>query len=192
MERSSAMRVISGEFGGRILRTPRVREFRPTTDRVKESVFNILSNIVVWKDTTFCDLFCGSGNLGIEALSRGARFGVFVEHDRLALNILKTNLTLADTQRYRVHAMLVERFLHQSKEKHDLYFIDPPYAYERYEELLNLIATRHLIKPNGIALIEHDGRRELREYSHWQRMTTRSFGTTGITIFRIKELVVSQ
>lgn len=178
------MRVISGEFGGRILRAPHVREFRPTTDRVKESVFNILSNIIDWENITFCDLFSGSGNLGIEALSRGARFGAFVEQDRSALDILKRNLQIVDKTRYHVHAMPVERFLNHTNEVYDLCFIDPPYAYESYEKILAVIAARRLITPNGIALIEHDGRKRLPDYQLWHHVTTRSFGTTGITIFR--------
>jgi 16S rRNA (guanine966-N2)-methyltransferase len=123
------MRVIAGSLGGRRLIAPSGRATRPTSDRVREALFSILGDI---EGFTVLDLYAGTGALGIEALSRGARHATFVEQARSALRSLRQNLTALDlAERSRIVAAPVERVLSVPpwpSETFDLVLIDPPYA----------------------------------------------------------------
>jgi 16S rRNA (guanine966-N2)-methyltransferase len=127
------MRVIAGELGGRHLQAPPGRSTRPTSDRVREAVFAMLGDI---HGARVLDLFAGTGALGIEALSRGARTAVFVEHDARAARVLGENLDrlgipshAADVRRLDVLVAL--RDARKRRETYDLVFIDPPYGRAR-------------------------------------------------------------
>lgn len=177
------MRVIAGEMKGRTLRVPAAAAFRPTTDRVKESVFNILNGLLDWQDSTVCDLFAGSGSLGIEALSRGALRVCFVEESRASLAVLERNigdLTLA--ARTQVSPRKVEHFLRDAGERYALVLADPPYRYQRIDELLAGIAG--ILAEDGIAILEHEGERRVESTSLLRAFDRREYGTTAVTFFQ--------
>lgn len=151
------MRVITGIAKGRPLKTVKGREVRPTADRVKESLFNVIGGRVV--DAVFLDLFAGSGAVGIEALSRGARSCVFVELMTPHLKVVEENL--ANTQ-LKERAELLRRDaraavadLGQRQRRFDLIFVDPPYGQELVPVCLELIAEHGLLAEDGWIICEH-------------------------------------
>ncbi len=152
------MRVIAGEFGRRTLVAPKGDTTRPTPDRLRESLFSILAPVLAGTD--FVDLYCGSGAVGIEALSRGAAHCLFVEKDRAALEALRENLaTLKIGARAEVVAKPVGSVLQQRAIK-GIVFIDPPYgAVHDYENALEWISASSA----DIVLFQHDRRLKLPE-----------------------------
>jgi 16S rRNA (guanine966-N2)-methyltransferase len=182
------MRVIAGALRGRSIRPPNARDFRPTTDRVKETVFNILSHRMEMEACLVCDLFAGSGSLGIEALSRGAAHVVFVENGRAALPILRRNLSELGLERVtEVLAEAAERFLRSTARTFDLMLADPPYAFEGHVAMLETISARGLLRTGGMVVMEHSAKMLLTAPAEWTTVTMRDFGTTAVTILREDE-----
>lgn len=147
------MRVISGKARGRRLKEPLGRDIRPTTDKVKESIFNILQFDI--EGRRVLDLFAGTGQLGIEALSRGAAGAVFVDASPKALALVRENLKIADVaENAEVYQAESVSFLSHTPRKFDLVFLDPPYDTPLLEQALNAVFQFDILKPNGIILCE--------------------------------------
>ncbi len=143
------MRVIAGEARGRRLRAPKAESVRPTSDRVREAIFDILASRGAVEDATVLDLFAGSGALGIEALSRGAASVVFVDHDREAIetiraNLATTGLDVRGPTASRVEVVQAEAlaFCARQRRRFDLALCDPPYAFADWEALLGVLPAR--------------------------------------------------
>lgn len=151
------MRVITGTAKGRPLATVKGRDIRPTADRVKESLFNVLGPRVV--DAEFLDLFAGSGAVGIEALSRGARRCVFVELMTAHLKVVEENLAktglAAGAELVRRDARSAAADLGRRGRRFDLIFIDPPYGQGLVDEALEAVAGNQLLNPGGWVACEH-------------------------------------
>ena len=146
------MRVITGTARGRRLKTPGNYDIRPTTDNVKESVFNIIQFDI--EGRRVLDLFAGTGQLGIEALSRGAECAVFVERRRDALQVIRENLEACGmTDKARVVNGDAMSYL-KSGEKFDLIFLDPPYASGLLEQALEEIVRFDICRRHGIIVAE--------------------------------------
>ena len=177
------MRVIAGRIGGRLLRAPRGRDTtRPTSDRVKEAIFSMLDTV---QDAQVLDLFAGTGALGIEALSRGAKRAVFVERDRAALEALSANLGALSLQASedevrRGEALSALRSARKHSETYDLVLIDPPYrrASDLGGELS--LALAPLLTPQARVVVESDRRAPLE--LPWEIEKERRYGDTTITI----------
>jgi 16S rRNA (guanine966-N2)-methyltransferase len=178
------MRVIAGRFGGRRLKSPRGRVTRPTSDRVREALFSLLGDLT---DAIVLDLFAGTGGLGIEALSRGARRAVFVERNAMAARALRANLaelelapTDAEVRQADVRSAL--RTARERQETYDLVFIDPPYsqAHDWGTELSGLLPS--LLSPASRVVVESDRRMPLGLAVEVER--ERRYGDTAITIHR--------
>lgn len=179
------MRIIAGLWKGRTLHVPHNATFRPTTDRVKESVFNILAGRINWQHASVCDLFAGSGSLGIEAFSRGAASVCFVEQYHASLSVLERNISeLAAGERLRIVRMNVERFLARIEERFDLILADPPYGYQEIDQLTESLA--HILADDGIAVVEHDGRKTVAETSRLRISEHRTYGRTAVTFLEPK------
>ena len=144
------MRVITGSARGRRLKTPENYDIRPTTDNVKESVFNILQFDI--EGRRVLDLFAGTGQLGIEALSRGAASAVFIDRDRAAVQIVKDNLKTCGLG----GTVLCTDALEYLKDcgRFDLIFIDPPYDSGLYDEVLQTINSFDILSEGGIMIVE--------------------------------------
>ncbi len=151
------MRVITGSAKGRPLKTVKGRDVRPTSDRVKETLFNIIGARVV--DCAFLDLFAGSGAVGIEALSRGARLCYFVELATPHLKVVRENLAatrLGDrAQLLRRDARAAAADLGNRGAVFDLIFLDPPYGQGLVPETLELVVRHGLLQEDGWAICEH-------------------------------------
>lgn len=145
------MRVITGSARGRRLQTPEGLDVRPTTDQVKEAMFSIIQFEV--EGAMVLDLFAGSGQLGIEALSREARFAVFVDQSRAAQEVIRQNLqTTGLAHQSRVVAMDSLAFLASAKDTFDIALLDPPYHQGILDKALPLLAAH--MSPGGIILCE--------------------------------------
>lgn len=144
------MRVVSGTARGRKLKTPDTYDMRPTTDNVKESIFNILMNRV--EDTRVLDLFAGTGQLGIEAISRGAHEVVFIDNNNESLKIIKDNLKTCKFDANVIKADATEYL--KCGGKFDLIFIDPPYDSDEYEKVFDAIMKFDILNPGGIIVVE--------------------------------------
>ena len=148
------MRVIAGTARGLRRKTPEGMDTRPTTDRIKETLFNMLQPYL--PDAVFIDLYSGSGGIGIEALSRGARHAYFVENNRSALSCITDNLQFTRfTDRATVLRQDVLSALPGIHEKEaDVIFMDPPYHQEWERQVLEALADGKLLSENGIVIIE--------------------------------------
>lgn len=150
------MRVIAGSARSLKLKTPAGNDVRPTTDRIKETLFNILSPDIYGAD--FLDMFAGSGAIGIEALSRGANSCVFVEKSRESLGCINDNLThtkLADKAKVMsLDAVASVSRLYHDGRRFDIIFMDPPYNQELEKKVLEAIADYSILKEDGMIIIE--------------------------------------
>ena len=144
------MRVITGSARGRRLKTPDTYDIRPTTDNVKEAVFNIIQFDV--EGRRVLDLFAGTGQLGIEALSRGAAEAVFVDRDREAVKIVKENLKACSLQAVVRQEDALSAL--RREEKFDLIFVDPPYDAGLYGPVLETIKSVDKLTDGGIIICE--------------------------------------
>jgi len=181
------LRVIGGTAKGRHLRFPSNRKIRPTSSKVRESVFNILTPYV--KNAMFLDLFAGSGAVGIEALSRGASFAVFVESSSRCLSILKVNLELCGfSDRAEIYPADVMSFLSTHKQPtpgYDIVFVDPPYRYREWEGLLSKIIYGGIISNSGLLIVEHSSRIALPLIGKGPHKVYR-YGDTALSVFHIR------
>jgi 16S rRNA (guanine966-N2)-methyltransferase len=179
------MRVIAGEYRGRTIVTVPDRSVRPATDRVRQTLFDLLTTRMVFDDARVLDLFAGSGSLGIEALSRGARSAVFVEAAREPARLIERNLqTLRCTDRGRVVVMDALVFARGSHSPYDLVFADPPYAFEGTAGLPGLLIGSALVAPGGWLLIEHTNAQVFTDTDRYSVGPVRKFGRTVVTFFR--------
>lgn len=153
------MRVITGSARGRKLKTPANDDVRPTTDNVKESVFNILRSDI--EGRRVLDLFAGTGQLGIEAISRGAKDVVFVDSAVTSLNIVRENLRLCSFEAAVVRSDAVSYLKHCGK--FDVIFVDPPYDANLYESVLETINSFDILTEGGIIIAEARRERVLPE-----------------------------
>ena len=184
------MRIISGASKGRKLATPKDRSLRPTSDRIKESIFNILRGRI--EGGAALDLFAGTGNLGIEALSRGAKEAIFVEKGRQALRVIQRNLAQCRMEeRSEVLSMDANRaieILEQRGRTFDLIFIDPPYEQGLIERTLVKLNCHPIFHENSILVVQHH-RRELLSTAakDWNLIRQRQIGETVISILTLQE-----
>lgn len=177
------IKVSGGSFKSRFLQYPSEISLRPTTSKVKEAIFNMIGNEI--KGKRVLDLFCASGNLGIEALSRGAESVVFVDHAQKVLKYLSINLKNLNIQnRVKVIKMDVIKFLKRSKEKFELIFADPPYRKGWIERILPHCVT--LLAPQGIIVVEHEKELILKDLDDLKIIKKKKYGDTAITIFKRK------
>ena len=151
------MRVIAGQAKGKSLFGP-VRDChtRPITDRAKESLFNILTGLII--DARFLDLFAGTGSVGIEALSRGARYAAFVENSKLALKIIKRNLTHTKLEDYaKIIFADVTKYLAGPTVPFDIIFLAPPQYQKLWSKTLHLIDSNpEWLTVNGLTIVQID------------------------------------
>jgi len=183
------MRVIAGRAKGRRLKAPRGRDLRPTADRVKEALFNILPRDLSGKKVL--DLFAGTGSLSIEALSRGAEEAVLVDVSKEATRLIEDNLrALGFTGRARVltdPVFKTARSLARARERFDLILIDPPYDKGLAGETLKALAKEGLLTESGTAVAEHSVREKIDDrYGALVLSDRRRYGDTELSFFRYR------
>ena len=152
------MRVIAGKFKGRQLKMPRGSKLRPTSERVKEALFNILGENI--SGASFLELFAGSGNIGIEAISRGAQTVILVDNSPLCIKTIKATLKRigAYAEFLPFDAEGAIKMLYQKKRKFDFVFLDPPYYEDKLKNCLIKICHYDILKAHSLVIAEHNKR----------------------------------
>ena len=178
------MRVITGKARGVALKTPDGMSTRPTADRVKEALFSVINFDVPGMDVL--DLFGGTGQLGIEALSRGAKSAVFIDSGEAACKLIRENLkrTKLEGQAKVIRSDYMS-FLRSCKQKFGIIFLDPPYAEVFLENALNCITEIDILQSGGIIVAERPLGKELSlDFPGYTRSKDYKYGTTLITLYR--------
>lgn len=186
------MRITGGELGGRIIKVPKTDEIRPTQDRVREALFNIIQFEVASAD--FLDLFAGSGAVGLEALSRGAASVTFVERNRRHLAVLRENLSAFQSSIERPSTIIAAdayNFITSyTGPGFTIAFADPPYALgeeKGYASVLETLAARGVVRPGGLFIAEMTAVQQAEETPGWELVRDRQYGKTRICIWRRKD-----
>ena len=186
------MRIIGGQYRSRVLASFKGEEIRPTADRVKESLFNILSPRLY--GARVLDLFCGSGALGLESLSRGAREAVFNDLSKDSLDVLRKNVAMLGVQsQAKIYNYDYAQCLAALRGKFDVVFIDPPYRTEYGLKALNAVMEHDLLAQKGVAVFERD--RPFEEAGLTDRLILtdeRKYGKTYLSFFTRREEVAEE
>src|SRR5512137_2523280 len=194
------MRIIAGKAKGRTLVAPKAKNLRPTTDRVKESLFNILAV----SGKRFLDLFAGAGSVGLEAVSRGASRVILVENNRSCAEVIRTNIGRCgfvnipldgiaggSGQDIEVVEVPVDRglkLLGHRGERFDVIFADPPYEQNLIGETLRLIRAQELMSQDGVLVVQHSAREEIPARREGYRIAdSRRYGETALSFLRLQQ-----
>ena len=159
------MRIIGGNKGGLMISPPKKLKVRPTTDRSKEALFNILNNKLDYTQITALDLFSGTGNISYEFSSRGAEYVCAVEMNKRSIDFIKNFSQIND---FNIEAMKIDvlNFLKLTDKKFNVIFADPPYDLkdEKYYEIINLIFKNRILKNDGFLIVEHSSKTQLNQH----------------------------
>jgi 16S rRNA (guanine966-N2)-methyltransferase len=174
------VRIIAGQFGGRFISSPDTTRTHPMSERVKGAMFNVIGDV---SGMTVLDAFAGTGALGLEALSRGAKKATFIERDRAAQNVLRENIkTLGVDECAKLIRSTVAAWDETSiKEQFDLIFADPPYHDVQFSTVSRLFD--HL-KPNGLMILSHPGRESAPTVNGVVVVDNRSYGDAALAFYR--------
>ncbi|GBG96808.1 16S rRNA (guanine(966)-N(2))-methyltransferase RsmD [Lactococcus termiticola] len=177
------MRVVAGEYGGRPLKSLAGKTTRPTTDKVKGSIFNMLGQY--FEGGRVLDLFAGSGGLSIEAVSRGCDQAVLIEKDRSAQAVIQENITMTkESGKFELMKTTAEQAIPRLSGQFDLLFLDPPYAKEQIVANLETLQARDLLADQALAVCETDKSVELPEsIGQLQQIKQKTYGISKITIY---------
>lgn len=183
------MRVVSGDFKGRMLKAVPGTATRPTTDKVKEALFNMIGPY--FTGGVGLDLFAGSGGLGIEALSRGLDQVIFVDRDGKAIHVINENLKSCGLEQkaevYRNDAIRALKAIQKRKLVFDFVFLDPPYQKQQLVLLMEMIDKDGLIQQEGMVICEHSSSISLPEkIGKLVQTRNESYGIIGITLYKMQ------
>lgn len=182
------MRVISGSRKGHKLKTPKGQNTRPTEDRIKESLFNILGNLK--KEDLVLDLFAGTGGIGIEFLSRGVKSCYFIDSSHDSIKTIKENLShtkfLDNSFVYKKDSIVAIKFLREKKLKFDYIYIDPPFKnHKLLFNILDSLNNNSILKDNGLIIVEHENKVDIeKNLNNFQVVDTRKYGSKSITFIK--------
>ena len=179
------MRIIAGEFRGRSIESVRDLSVRPTTDRAKQTIFDILSNRIEFDNLDVLDLFAGSGSLGLEALSRGVKSVTFIDKARKSLDVLQKNITsLQCEMRCSVYQADVFWYLKNINRAFDLIFVDPPYKLENIGVLPNAIYDSGVLHGGTYVVMEHSRESVIELDEKKYEILKKAFGQTTVLILK--------
>lgn len=177
------MRIISGSRRGHKLHEFTGQDVRPTTDRVKESIFNLVQGYV--PSSRVLDMYAGSGALSFEALSRGAAYAVLLDNDPKSIEIIRKNVSeLGFYEMCQIRNISCFDYAKSTNDSFDVIFLDPPYNKGLIEPTLMAIAENNLLNPDGIIVLESDNTDFKSEFSGLEMIKQRRYGRTFITIYK--------
>lgn len=176
------MRVIAGNYKGRKLNSPADDSIRPTSDRIKESVFNMLQSDIT--GCVFVDLFAGSGAMGIEALSRGASYAYFIDSDKESIKLIKKNTEFVTCESYNILWQDYKTFFKMLKnESVDIIYVDPPYKMESvYTDVFEL--AKSALSTKGLIVLECNDMIMLDNKNGYSIINRKKYGKTYIGIYK--------
>jgi 16S rRNA (guanine966-N2)-methyltransferase len=175
------MRIVGGEYRGRMFNPGKSFKARPTTDFAKEGLFNVLTNLVDFGEVKVLDLFSGTGSISYEFLSRGCKDLTLIELDFQHIQFIKSVMKELN-EVAKVYRADVFKFLESEKTKYDLIFADPPYDLPRFAEVPEIIFRRNLIKPDGMLVIEHPKNINFSNLPHFSEV--RKYGSVHFSFFK--------
>ncbi len=176
------MRIITGLLKGRIIDVPKNHKLRPTTGRAKEGIFSTIDSRRFLENARVLDLFAGTGNLGFEALSRGASHATFVDRDKYLLRRIEDySREFEVSDQVSTRCANVEEFLQGPPIPVDFIFCDPPYKYETFDPILDPIFQNNWLNEGGWLIVEHNKYNRFED--HPNCYITKEYGRTLITIF---------
>ncbi len=176
------MRIITGKLKGRRFEIPKGMDVRPTTDRTKESIFNKIDAYKYIEGALVLDLFGGSGNLGFEAISRGAKSVTYVDIESRNIQLIEKAATdFGIEHQVRTNVSDVQRYLNGTPIPYDFIFCDPPYNYEWMDEMVSQILENNWLKEDGWFILEHDKYHKFEEHPHC--FFSKAYGRTTVSIF---------
>lgn len=180
------MRVVAGKHRSRPLISPKNRDVRPTTDMIKESIFNIIQNDVV--GSKFLDLFAGSGAIGIEAISRGADKVVFVDNSKESIGIIKQNLQMLKEESQVIFGDYEYALTRLKNGEFDIIFLDPPYSFKDIATILDKIKENNVLSSSGIVIFEslYDKNAD-KNVNGYSIIKSKKYGITSIDIYEREE-----
>lgn len=187
----TAMRVISGRFKGHPLKAVPGKNTRPTTDRVKEAIFNMVPN-GIYREKKGLDLFAGTGSLGIEALSRGCAHVTFVDNQQQAISVIYHNIKALGLEEhskvYKQDAVRMIRLLAKRKERFRIIFVDPPYDWPHLDTLLKEMGRLELLERDGVMVVETAKQHDLSlHYPGLGQIKHHVYGDTAVRIYMREE-----
>lgn len=185
------MRVISGDKKGFKLKAPKGMDTRPTEDRIKESLFNILGPIN--ENSIVLDLFSGSGSIGIEFLSRGAKFVYFIDNSNLSISTIKENIAHTDFEKksriIKGDSIKTIKFLDRKNIKFDYIYIDPPYGENLIEKSLEGISKVDILNNYALLILEHDKKKSFPDTIYkFKKTDMRNYGHKVLTFYTYEEV----
>ncbi len=176
------MRIIAGKYKGRILKNPPAKLTRPTTDKTKEAIFNYLNNIIDFEGILMCDIYAGSGSLGLEALSRGAAEVHFVEKNFSVVKVLQQNISMLNagdkTKIFKLPAVRFSKM--KNHEQYDLIFADPPFFKDDIHIVAKNILDNGFLVPGGIFLIERSVQTKEKDVANFGTVPFKQLGDSLI------------
>ena len=184
------MRIIAGNWKGKVLNSPKTDKTRPTLDRVKEGLFSMLYPYLT--DSVVLDLFAGTGNLGIEALSRGAKYVHFNDVNHEAIKVIYSNVQLTNYEKCaKITKKDYEKCIKSLNEENicfDIIFLDPPYESKVEEKCLSLLANSNLINEETIIILESDKEKKFNEcIEGLQLVDKRTYGRVMLRTYKKEE-----
>lgn len=177
------MRIVAGKYRGKVLKEFELGSTRPTTDRVKESIFNLIQFDVA--DSVVLDLFSGTGALGIEAISRGAKQVFMTDNNAQAIKIIQSNLKGIDGE-HVVEQIDYESFLNKTKIKFDIVLLDPPYKTDYGIKAMNLLIKNNLLSDNAIIIFETSEENNFDIQLEGFKTSRKKYGT--IIVFKMEKI----
>lgn len=179
------MRIISGTARGRRLNSPDNRKIRPTSDKVKESLFNILQQYIA--DAQFADICAGSGNVGLEALSRGAKWVDFVDNSSDSCKLIKENAAITGFKNFSLIRKDAAAFILDNKsKKFDIIFADPPYKMGIPDKIMAALQNNNILESDGLLIIETASEEEAPIADGFELVRRNVYGDTAVLFYRIK------
>ncbi len=178
------MRIISGKYKSRRIQVPTNLKARPTTDFARESLFNVLNNMIDWEETSALDLFSGTGSIALEFVSRGCRHVVCVEENSLHYNFICKAKEMLNAEELIPLKADVFKYLQSNNQQFDLIFADPPYDLREANSIPKLIIEKDLLKPEGIFIMEHSRNHNFADLPYFTK--ERKYGNVHFSFF-VKE-----
>ncbi len=179
------MRIISGRLRGKRIQAPAPLPSRPTTDRAKESLFQLLSNRLNINKIKALDLFSGTGNISYELASRGCPLILSIDKEKACVEFIRKTAELLGFEEIKTLKTDALDFVQRSDLRFDLIFADPPFEYERHDELAMTVIDRKRLLPGGVLVIEHSKSTDLSDIEGFEHM--RNYGNVSFSFFSAPE-----